>query len=315
LIYPLKNKPGIRLIKLLHLYSYFIALLVVIAGSLGSCNKFDGPQTIPAYLKIDTIYQYTNYNLQGENSHNITDLWIYLDDQQIGVFEIPAMFPILADGKHKLEIRPGVKVNGISSTRAPYPMLKPIVFEEFDFHPDSIQELNNLTFKYYDNVTFAWIEDFEQSSITIQETSNSDTAIKRTLPSNNPEAYLSNTSLHSGQINVTVDKPYYSGWSLFAYELPKLESPVILELDYKTDTYVTVGLFVHYPGGYESKPLIVLNHSDEWKHIYINFTPTVSQHANAIDYKVHFEAGRETGSTKSNIYLDNIKLTYRDNNQ
>lgn len=288
-------------------------MLMVFAITLSSCSKFEGAQTVPAYLQIDTIFQNTDYNTEGENSHEITDVWIYVDDQQLGVFEIPAMFPVLASGKHKLEIRPGIKLNGISSTRTPYPLLKPIVIENFEFFPDSVQEMNNLTFTYYDNVTFAWIEDFEISSLTIQETSTSDTAIKRTLPAENPEAYLSSTSSFSGQINVTEEKPYYSGWSFFSYVLPKLESPVLLELDFKTDTYVTVGLLVHYPGGYESKPLVILNHSDEWNHIYINFTPTVSQYSNAIDYKVHFEAGLESGSSKSNIYLDNIKLIYRDN--
>ncbi len=284
------------------------------AISISSCTKFDGEQTIPAYLKIDTVYQQTDNGYEGENSHEITDVWIYLDDQQMGVFEIPAEFPLLAMGKQRLEIRPGIKVNGISSTRAPYPLLKPIVYENFDFYPDSIQELNNLNFKYYDNATFAWIEDFENSSITIQELDNSDTVIKQTSPANNPEAYLSNTSSFSGQINLTEDKPYYSAWSFFSYVLPKNESPVLLEIDFKTDTYVSVGLLVHYNGGYDPKPLVILNHSEEWNHIYINLTPTINLYPDAIDFKILFEANLESGSSKSNIYLDNIKLIYRENN-
>ena len=298
--------------KFLFLYQVFALFIVVITISLGSCTKFEGSQTIPAYLKIDTVFQQTDYGFEGENSHEITDVWIYVDDQQLGVFEIPAEFPVLAMGKHKLEIRPGIKLNGISSTRAPYPLLKPLVFDNFDFHPDSVQELNNLIFKYYNNVTFAWIEDFESSSITIEEVSNSDTAIVRTDPVNNPEAYLSNTSSYSGQINLTKERSFYNAWSFFEYELPKNESPIILELDFKTDTYVTVGLLVHYAGGYEPKSLVILNHSEEWNHIYINLTPTVNQFYDAIDFKISFQAIHEGGS-KSNIYLDNIKLIYRDN--
>ena len=301
------------MIRFLRLYSLYITLLVFLSIAFGSCTKFEGDQTIPAYIQIDTVFMQTEYADEGENSHEITDVWIYIDDQQIGVFELPAMFPVLAMGEHKLEIRAGIKVNGISSTRAPYPMYKPIVYNTFDFFPDSIQVINNLNFKYYETVVFPWIEDFEQSSITIQETNQSDTAIKRTLPVNNPEAYLSSTSRHSGQINVTTEKPQYSGWTYFSYDLPKQEAPVLLELDFKTDTYVTVGLMVHYPGGYEAKPLIILNHSEEWNHIYINFTPTVNQYFNAIDFKVYFAASLETGMTKSNIYLDNIKLIYRPN--
>jgi len=301
------------LTKFLQLYSSIAVVLAVLLFSLGACTKYEGSQTVPAYLKIDTVFFATNYGLQGENSHEITDVWIYVDDQQIGVFEIPALFPVLAMGKHKLEIRPGIKVNGISSTRAPYPLMKPRVFDNFDFYPDSVQELNNLTFKYYNNSKFAWLEDFESFSITIESLSYSDTAIKRTEPANNPEAYLSSTSKYSGIINLTEEREVYGAWSIGAFELPILEAPVLLEMDFKTDNYVSVGLLVYLPGDYERKPLVVLNHSEEWNHIYINLTPTVNQFPNAINFKVLFEAAYENGNGVSNIYLDNIKLIYRDN--
>ncbi len=100
---------------------------------LTSCYKFDGDQTIPAYLKIDTVLLKTYYPEQGSNSNAIKDVWVYVNDQQIGAFELPAMFPVLAMGNQKLEIRPGIKVNGISSTRAPYPFYKPIIYEDFLF--------------------------------------------------------------------------------------------------------------------------------------------------------------------------------------
>lgn len=299
--------------KFLQLYSSIAIVLAVLFFSFGACTKFEGNQTVPTYLKIDTVFFTTNYSLQGEKSHEITDVWIYVDDQQIGVFEIPAMFPVLAMGKHKLEIRPGIKVNGISSTRAPNPLMKPLIFDNFDFYPDSVQELNNLTFKYYDNSKFAWIEDFENVSLTIESISYSDTTIKRTEPANNPEAYLSSTSKYSGIINLTEERSDYGAWSLAAFELPILEAPVLLEMDFKTDNYVSVGLLVYLPGDYERKPLVVLNHSEEWNHIYINLTPTVNQYPNAINFKVLFEAGHEDGNEVSNIYLDNIKLIYRDN--
>ena len=39
--------------------------------------------------------------------------------------------------------------------------------------------------------------------------------------------------------------------------------------------------FAHYTGGYEPIPLVILNHSEEWNHIYINFTPTASDKSEA----------------------------------
>ena len=197
-------------------------MLIVVTIAMSSCAKFDGDQTIPSFLKIDTVFEYTNNPLQGENSHEITDVWIYVDDQQLGVFELPAKFPVLAKGIHKLEIRPGIKVNGIASTRAPYPLLKPIIFKEFEFFEDSVLQLNNLTFQYYDNLTFAWIEDFESAGLTIQETNNSDTAIVITSPANNPEAFLSSTSKFSGVVNLTTEKSFWNAWSYSTYDLPDM---------------------------------------------------------------------------------------------
>jgi len=304
----------LRLIRNLLLIRFLFLILISLSIILPSCNKFEGDITVPAYLQIDTVFFVTDNALQGENSHEIVDLWVYVDDQQMGVFELPAKFPLLYEGKHKVEIRAGIKVNGISSTRAPYPMYKPIIFDDFEFFPDSVQKLNNLTFTYYNNISFPWIENFENGNLTMEETPNSDTSIVITSPINNPEAFLSVNSKYSGQINLTKERPYYNGWSFYAYELPDLESPVLLEMDFKTDTYVTVGLLVHYSGGYQPKPLVVLNHSDEWNHIYINLTPTVSQYPNAIDFKILFEANIESDSQLANIYLDNIKLIYRDNN-
>jgi len=74
----------------------------------------DGEVTIPTYLKIDSVYVNTYYPSEGSPSAKITDVWIYVDDKNMGVFELPALFPLLFEGKHKLEIRPGInlKVSG-----------------------------------------------------------------------------------------------------------------------------------------------------------------------------------------------------------
>ena len=86
-------------------------------------------------LQIDSVSLDTNYYEQGSNFKAITDAWVYVDDGLIGAFELPATIPVLAEGKHKLEIRPGIKLNGISSTRAPYPFYQPITYNDFNFFP------------------------------------------------------------------------------------------------------------------------------------------------------------------------------------
>lgn len=290
----------------IHLLILCLAILL-----LTGCYKFEGDQTVPAYLKIDTILLNTYYPEQGANSNGIKDVWVYVNNQQIGAFELPAMFPVLAMGEQELEIRPGIKVNGISSTRAPYPFYEPIVYNNFLFTPDSTVVVSNPKTVYYSNLNFAWMEDFEQPGLSIVESSNSDTSIVRTQPANNPEAYLSDNSKYSGLISLTKEKSFYSSASSTSYPVPPQGSPTLLEIDFKSDNLITVGIIIQEYGNFIKIPLVILNHADDWNKIYVNLGPNLSLHPQATDFKVFFESVLENGNNSASIYLDNLKLINR----
>jgi hypothetical protein len=301
------------LIRIKHLYYFsFIILFILSSFLLESCYKISGSQSIPAYLKIDSVFLETYYPDQGSSSQKITDVWVYLNKNLVGVFELPALFPVLAEGVNDLEIRPGIWLNGIQSTRVPYPFYRPVVYEDFVFYPDSVQDLGDIKINYYDNLDFAWKEDFESSGFTLIETSLSDTAIKRTMPADNPEAFLTPTSQYSGIISLTDEKPIYSATSFNSFLLPKHQNdPVLLELNFKSDNLFYVGLLMNMPDGVKKVPLLIMNHSDKWKKIYINLGPNIAIYSQAANYKVYFESGLETDKSSAKIYLDNIKLIHR----
>jgi len=142
----------------------FMAMLM-----LASCDKFEGDQEVPAYIQIDSIGCTTEYDVEGTASHNIVDAWVWVDDQLIGAFELPAMVPVLMQGSHEVVVRAGIKNNGISNTRVPYPFYSSILRENFMLAPDSISVLN-ASVGYFDNTVFAWMEDFESPIISIEET-------------------------------------------------------------------------------------------------------------------------------------------------
>ena len=75
----------------------------------------------PSFLRIDGIDLATDGPSEGENSHDIVDAWVYVDNAPIGVFETPCTIPILEEGEHQLVIYAGVKKNGISNSRIIYP--------------------------------------------------------------------------------------------------------------------------------------------------------------------------------------------------
>jgi len=292
---------------------YFIFLFVLAAGLLfeTGCRKMESDQTIPSYLKIDSIFLNTYYPNEGSASQEITDAWVYVDDQLLGVFELPALFPVLSNGNHRLEIRPGIKLNGISSTRVPYPFYQPIIFENFNFVPDSVMDIGAVSTTYYENLMFAWDEDFEEPSISIIKSESSDTTIKRTSPENSHEAFLTENSSYSGKIVLTDANPMFWGYSFAAFDLPNNQSPVALEVNFKTNNSMVVGVLTSLPGDYKWDDLVYLNHSDEWNKIYINIGPTTSRYPNAIDYKIYFRAEKEPDLDTATILLDNIKLIYR----
>ncbi len=284
------------------------------------CYKFEGNQTIPAYISIDRINLTTYYPDEGTNSEDIADIWVYIDDGLIGVFEfdpsdtVPLVFPALAEGKHKLEIRPGIKLNGISSTRVPYPFYKPLVYEEFDFVPGTTQSLGTLTTTYYPDTKFAWLEDFETSNISIVysgDTLEEHAEIVQTLPENNPVAFLSPNSKYSGLINLTEDKKQFIGVSYNSFEIQTPGTIIVLELNFKVNNYTQIGLLIRSSSGWDERDLVILNHTDEWKKIYINLGSNLSLFPNALDYKVIFKAGLESGTSDADILLDNIKIVYR----
>ncbi len=288
----------------------FLMIFFAFAGILQTgCNKFEGDQFVPAYLRIDTIRFSTEYATQGSNTHNITDAWVYVNGQLIGAFELPATFPVLARGTQRLEIRPGIKLNGIAATRVPYPFMKPIIVDNFGFFEDSVVRFNPQT-NYYENLRFLWKEDFENISLTLEKTNQSDTSIYRTEPANNPEAWLSGNSAHSGFVHLQGNRKFFRIITFQGFNLPGNGSPVFLELDYKCDKAFGLGLLARIDNTIETFPLVVINKSLKWNKIYINLTPVVSSYNNAEYFKIYFESELGT-DTEARFYFDNIKLIHR----
>jgi len=288
---------------------HIILLLATLVFALSACHKFEGDQTVPAYLRIDTILFTTDYVTQGSNTHNITDAWVYVNDQLIGVYELPATFPVLASGKQDLEIRPGIKLNGIGATRAPYPFYKPFVIDNFNFVEDSVQIVRPVT-SYYDNLTFAWTEDFEGSGTSLEKTTASDTIIAKTSPADHPDAWLSPYSSFSGKVQLDAEHEVFQIASFLSYELPDQGKAVLLELDYKCDREFGVGMIANLSSSTLMLPLVVVNKSETWNKIYINLGPNVSAYTTAKNFKIYFESDRGD-QDEANFYFDNIKVIYR----
>ncbi|MBU2650146.1 MAG: hypothetical protein KKA81_04360 [Bacteroidetes bacterium] len=295
-------------------YVFFILLS---AAVLLSCRKFEGDQTIPAYISLDSMSLQTDYSFEGSNSQKITTIWIYVDDNIQGIYELPFSVPVLTEGTHKLTIEAGIFLNGIKALRVPYPFYKPI-YQDVDFVPGQVINLNDGNYQYsttYESTCdFVWIEDFEDPSISLDSLSPSHVDIHRTYPGGDPEAYLDDHSLYSGVITLSGDKNYFRVATNVGndegFVLPRGNNPVFLEINFKSNAVFTVGVFVKGISTVETSEVLNFNTSSEWNKVYVNLKPVVNASVNAIDFNIFFEGYGGYGLEPTKIYLDNIKLIH-----
>jgi len=284
----------------------FVILYVIILFGVSSCKQEDLKPGIPSYIQVDTMTFSTVYVDQGTSRQKITDVWVYADDQTIGAFEMPSSVPILKNGTGKLRLDAGIKLNGIASTRIPNPFFKPFIIEEFDYVPDSVVIANHGV-EYWETVVFVWKEDFEGISISIDTTSKS-TATMVYTETGSPETFEGG---HSGKIVLNSEMDYYEGASFEAFELPTDGSPVFMEMHYKCDVILVVGLFAQNASQIIQEPVIYITPKDYWNKIYINLTSKLQSYDNALDFKIFFGAIYDSSDEEVIVLIDNIKLMYR----
>ncbi len=281
-------------------YSLFPLLFLLAIVFYSSCKKND---LVPSYIHIDKITLNSTYEIDGTNSSKITDAWVYVDDDLIGIYELPATFPVLYTGSHKISVRAGVKLNGIAMSRGYYPF-----FETYnttiDLQKEEIDTISPVVTYFPGKIQ--WKEDFEDAGISIVRYVDSDTSIyKTTDPADAFEGSF------SGVANLDATRHYILCVSDSTLEIPQNQSPVFLEMNYKTNTYLTVGMYGKLASGTTERiPTIVLNPTNEWKKIYINLTYTANYTVNTNGFKVFFEANKPDSLTSAKVLIDNIKLLY-----
>ena len=257
-----------------------------------ACTK---NEEIPSYLKIDSVNLNYNSNF-GSNTENITDVWVFVEDNLQGVYEIPVEFPILEEGQKNIRIKAGVKANGIASTRIQYPF--------FTSYFDTInlvkEESTTLipTFSY--NSSFeAIIEDFENSGTIIDSTLNSeiDFSVEDEMQNNFAFASLQTPNIIFEVATQDLD-------------LPQQGAPVYLELDYKSTTEFLVGMYINYPQSVLKSDLVWVTAKESWNKIYINLTQTVSENIGAESFKVFINMRRNDPNSSEEISFDNIKILH-----
>ena len=289
-----------RIFNLLFILSFFFLF--------NSCIK-NNPD--PSWIEVDSWIINSNPNLggdEGELNHNVTEAWVYINDEIIGVFEVPFKIPVLHSGTSNIKIFPAIKNNGISATKKIYPFLKP-----YEINAELVQNQTlNITplTMYKDNLNF-WIEDFEDISISLQNDPNT-SAANYEVSNDQLESFNGN---YYGKINLSEIDSTWVAYTTEQMNIPKGQN-VYLEIDYKNDINLITGLLSISDNGIVNNPNIQLNAQQSnppiWKKIYIDLRELVSNQPNGAYFEQSFEAklNLADGQNSGEICLDNIKLIH-----
>ena len=282
-----------------------IGLFIVLVTS--SCELYNPAEPVPSYIHIQKI-DLTTTALQGTNSNKITDAWVYVDDQLIGCFELPATFPVLYEGKHKVKVRPGIKVNGIATNRSPYPFYNNFE-QDVDLQRGTIVTLSPAT-TYTSATVFTFMSDFETTGVTIDTTPNRSDTTFQILYSATPDPNIFEGT-HAAIAYVDAVKTRFECETVSPMVLPIGGAPVFLEFNYKCNYEFTVSLYAYGAGGGFTQFVVLhFNPSTNWNKAYVYMTPTVSGAYTASNYKIAWGMINNTGADSVALSLDNIKLIH-----
>lgn len=282
-----------------------ILVLLFIGFSFAGCNLINPAEPIPAYIYIDKIELKTDASTEGSNSQKITDAWVYIDQEPVGVYELPAKFPVLFSGEHQVLIVPGITINGINATHGFFPFYKSIS-KQINLESGKITELKNDTVTYFPGTVFSFnpAEDFENGTSFVAG-SQTDTTM---VVEQNPDIVFEGTGC--GKVHLD------SGMQIFTvqskdFTLPASDPDVYLEMNYKTTLAFTVGIIAEDAGGTKiTTGVITLNKNSAWNKIYIDIGSTSAATPNAVKYYIFFTAVRQNVPESDIVLFDNIKVVH-----
>lgn len=287
---------------------------------IASCNKID---LTASYISVEPsafhmdVSQYnnehnTNYDaseLVTIASQNFSDVWVYVDGTSLGTWELPCKIPILSSDSTRITLYPGVKMNGVSTTRPRYPFVDGVT-KFLNLKGGEVLNIDDITFKYSSATKFEWIENFtrDYNSVFSASTEGGINFVHITDPDN----FSNRIGMLALEDSVTEFEVISSNMT-FGNKLP---SSVFLEMDYRCDieeAEVSVSMLIDKSttSVTTTEPLVIVNAGPEWKKIYINLTQSIARNSvNAIKYRVQLAGGRDDNNPV-HFYFDNMKVIYQ----
>lgn len=281
------------------MHRLLIIFSICLLTALTSCHLLDNEQPIPAFLELNNpVVKLPDFS--GNDSHKITDVWVFEDGQILGVFPLPAKVPITVTGKEsEITILAGIRNNGMNDTPVFYPFYKSIV--------KKVQATANelitipLEFEYISNAKIPINESFETgNSFWLDLDNNPDTKIK---VSNDTFSLGSK----SGLVLLSSSLKFMEvGCNTAIKKGENARGQSYLELDYTGVGEIAIGIAKTRGITFIVEYVLFVPCRDNWNKIYVDLTDKLSQN-DYDEYRIVLGFTKTGLGQYSNIYIDNIK--------
>lgn len=282
---------------------YFIMLSLILIGCQDDIE--------PSWLEINEVELTTNEAIEGVNTENISDAWVYLNSKDMGVWEIPFKMPILEEGNNSLLIIPGIKIAGVSERRTTYSFYTPYETEINLTKGEVIEVKPSFSYKSFINIVAK--EDFEDTGTILNPKTDADSSrIKIISKVDNPDIVKYGNGC--GKIVLTQDDSLTK--VITEINLPIVRDETYIELDYLSTNSFTIGIISENVGGFQTDlgPYAGGKKTDpdnfEWKKLYF----PIAQQTNTITSNVTFEfyilSVLDPDTKEGVVYIDNIKVVH-----
>jgi hypothetical protein len=268
----------------------------------------DNPEQIPVYLDIQPF----KINETGPGKwQNITEAWLYVNGEFLGVYSLPAKVPVLAEGISEIWVYPGVKENGINNAPSIYDFLTRSE-SKITLTAGTTVTINPST-KYKSDIFFAWDisrTTFDGASSIVFDDRDIDQATSYTLTSNG--------GFDGRYLRMKVDTAH----QIIAIASEAADLPITgdrqtwLEINRINDvpfSLVLVGFTI--VGSEQQFPVYSFAKTDVWKKIYINLTDFLVK-SGEDKHRLYFQVqlpkdnnGKPTVDVGT-VGLDNIRLVH-----
>ena len=296
------------------LFRHLILVPVLLAiPLLWSCNGINPPESIPSYLYIPEIkLEVAADGSQGSDAHGITDAWVFVNSQLIGVFETPATVPVLASGNAKISISAGIKRNGRLNDRIAYPFYAP--FDTSQILVPGMVDTIHPKVKYREAAQFRWIEDFEDLANSFTASNPNATIDSMFITTDPTEVFQwdNRQNTASGKVLLGKGKQYFHNATVNEFNLPKGGNEVFLEANFNSDAALQFGFIPSMTSTFGEIPVFLGFPTDgEWRKVYISLKEDISVPDFSRDnFKIFLSSYSDAQSDTARILIDNFKILF-----